>query len=82
MYYPNDIEDICYEDDHIQAVLSEIKNNFPNEFKKFLESDNGNAVDDETIKKLGQKFGTVIKPKKAKVNIQKAFQLIIDEECR
>jgi hypothetical protein len=79
MYYPHSFEEVCYTTEHIQSVLSEIKINFPNYFKTLIESDNGNTLDSETVKKLAEKFGNVSKPKKATVNVQKTLQLIVDE---
>lgn len=67
MYYPNDIEDICYEAEHIDKVLSEIKINFRNYFDKFIDSEAGNALWNEYALKLARHFngdGEVIKKKK------------------
>jgi hypothetical protein len=80
MYYPNDIEDICYEAEHIDKVLSEIKINFRNYFDKFIDSEAGNALSNEYALKLARHFngdGEVIKKKKK--DTKNVFTEIIKE---
>lgn len=76
MFYPNPIEDICYDEDHIETVLSEIKANFHDYFNKFIDTESGNTIGDESIKKLASAFGIEAIPKKKKVNAKKAFESI------
>ena len=49
MYYPNDIEEICYDPNHIQKVLDEIGLHLPPYFQKYIETEGGNSVTDEAI---------------------------------
>jgi hypothetical protein len=79
MYYPNSIEDICYTPDHIQSVLAEISNNFSSYFEKFIESDNKNAIDFDSMVKLAEKFGNSNKPKQAPVDVKASFPRIVQE---
>ncbi|AXI08444.1 hypothetical protein CUC15_05715 [Oceanobacillus zhaokaii] len=82
MYYPNIIEDICYDSDHIEQVLTEIKLNFHDYFSDFLQSEAGNGLSDDYVVNLVKHFGNdsqgqVIK--KRKKDTKKAFQQIIKE---
>ncbi|QIB26843.1 hypothetical protein [Caloranaerobacter azorensis] len=80
MYYPNDIEEICYDDDHIQQVLAEIKANFYDYFEKFLETEAGNKITRIEFDKLSSEFGcTNIRITKKKINKAKVLKQIIDE---
>lgn len=79
MYYPNSIEDICYEKDHIDQILTEIKANFQDYFHDFLYTDGGNIIDDENLKKLAEHFGSSIKDKKKNKNIKEDYSRLISE---
>jgi hypothetical protein len=57
MYFPNHIEDICYEKDHIEQVLCEIRSNFPHYFEKFIETEAGRVLSNENFIKLAEHFG-------------------------
>jgi hypothetical protein len=69
MYYPdcleyeNNIEEICYSEKHIDKVWEEIKKTIPTYFKKYIETENGNVVEDKDVEKLMAKFGSSAKPK-------------------
>jgi hypothetical protein len=56
MYYPNDIEEICYEQDHINKVLDEITIYLAEYFKVYIETEGGHSVNDDDIKKLASVF--------------------------
>ncbi len=62
------VEDICYEDSHVEKVLVEIKGHFDEYFEKFIETGAGNKVSMADFEKLQKKFG--VDP--AKVNNKKA----------
>lgn len=84
MHHPNwDIEEICYDSNHIEAVLSEIKANFPQYFDKFLETEAGARVTKEDFAAAGGLF-RVAKITEAKKNSDKGvlFTRIIDEAIR
>ena len=82
MYYPNSIEEICYERDHIDRVLSEIKANFSDYFHDYLDTDAGNIVDDENIQKLAEHFGSSVKKKKKNLNKKDVFTRLITESIK
>jgi len=79
MYYPNDIEEICYEKDHIQKVLGEIKANIPDYFEKYVSTDAGHSADDEKLAQLAEKFGSSPKRNKKKVNKEEVLNRIVKE---
>lgn len=79
MFYPHPIEDLCYTEDHIEKVMTEIRTQFPFYFEKFIQTENGNELDVDTIQKLANKFGNPHKPKKKKDNIRERYSRIIDE---
>ncbi|MGG3041786.1 hypothetical protein ABEO76_01070 [Bacillus anthracis] len=58
MYYPNDIEGICYEEQHIERVVTEIKVHFQDYFERFIESEAGTLVSAKQAQKLADKFGS------------------------
>lgn len=80
MYYPHDIEEICYEKDHIELVLSEIKANFYDYFQKFIETEAGSVPNHESLVMLAQHFGTTVK--KNKKDASDAFKRIIAEKIK
>lgn len=82
MYYPNSIEEICYERDHIDRVLSEIKINFPDYFRQYLDTDAGNVVDDENLQKLAEHFGNSVKKRKKNVNKREVFTRLLSESIK
>jgi hypothetical protein len=58
MYYPNNIEDRCYEEQHIERVVTEIKAHFYDYFDLFIQSEAGATLSQEQIKILAEKFGS------------------------
>lgn len=58
------VEDICYEDSHVEKVLAEIKRHFDEYFEKFIETGAGNKVSMADFEKLQKKFG--VDPAKVK----------------
>ena len=51
------VEATCYEEAHIQAVLSEINQNFEAYFPRFIETQAGKALSGEQFNRLRQRFG-------------------------
>lgn len=51
------VEDICYEDSHVEKVLIGIKEHFDEYFEKFIETGAGNKVSLTDFEKLQKKFG-------------------------
>lgn len=50
------VEDVCFNEKHIKEVLDVITNNFDVWFDKFLQSENGIIISDETFELLSKKF--------------------------
>jgi hypothetical protein len=63
MYYPNDIEEVCFDQTHIDKVWDEMNKVIPNYFQKFIETEGGNTIQSNTIEKLVEKFGSTSTPK-------------------
>jgi hypothetical protein len=63
MYYPNDIEEICYDQTHIEQVWGEICKTIPNYFQKYIDTEGGRSIEESEIEKLAAKFGSTSKPK-------------------
>lgn len=79
MYYPNDIEDVCYKDQHIERVVAEIKAHFHEYFDLFIQSDSGSALSAEQIEMLAEKFGSDGVVKTRKKDTQVVLKNIIAE---
>lgn len=79
MYYPNNIEDICYEQNHIDEVVTEIKNNIPAYFDKFVETEGGNSMSYDKLTELANKFGATLQPKKKPQNTKVVLQRLIEK---
>ena len=47
-----DVEEPCYNYEHIKKVLGEIKRNFEGYFQRFLETNAGNGLTEEDFTKL------------------------------
>ena len=50
------VEDVCYEQEHVEKVLHAIKKNFDEHFNRFLDSTGGKGVSLESIQELQKKF--------------------------
>jgi len=79
MYYPEKIEEISYEPEHIEKVVAEIQNNFKEYFDKYVESENGNSLDELDISALADKFKISPKVKKKAINKNDNLSRIIGE---
>ena len=83
VYYPNAIEEICYDKNHIQQVLAEIKINFYDYFDKFIQTEDGNKITESYFKELSNELGsTNIKVTKRKINKAKLFKNIINDSIK
>lgn len=63
------VEDICYEDDHVEKVIAVIRKNIDEYFARFIETGAGNKVSMADFEMLQKKFG--VDP--AKANNKKAI---------
>lgn len=62
MYYPNWIEDLCYEPAHVSQVLQALRNGFSDYYPAFLETRSGAVVGDQAARELAQHFGGTFDP--------------------
>jgi hypothetical protein len=79
MYYPNDIEDICYQQDHIDKVWNEIEKVLPIYFEKYINTEGGHSVTADEIEKLAAKFGSTSKPKNKSKDIGKILKFLLND---
>ncbi|MGV3267083.1 hypothetical protein [Cytobacillus pseudoceanisediminis] len=79
MYYPNNIEDRCYEEEHIERVLTEIKAHFHDYFDAFIQSAGGTSLSEQKIKMLAEKFGSDGAVKTRRKNTAEVLKNIIAE---
>lgn len=59
MYYPNSIEEICYEEAHIQQVLAEIEANFSDYFERYLKTEAGTRISWEMLQDISTEIGVI-----------------------
>ena len=79
MYYPNSIEEICYKNEHVEQVLTEIRANFSDYYYDFINTDGGSIIDDENLKKLAEHFGSLTTNKKKNKNVNEVYSRLISE---
>jgi hypothetical protein len=79
MYYPNDIEEICYEQDHIDKVWEEMKQIIPEYFQRYIDTEGGHSIQDSEAEKLAEKFGSTSKPKSKSKDTKKILERLIKE---
>lgn len=78
MYYPNHIEEICYEDEHVNQVVEEIKANFSHYFNLYLETEDGQKISEKDFEELAKKFGCTKNGKSTKtIDKSKAYKSIV-----
>jgi len=63
MYYPNNIEELCFEQSHIDKVWEEMEKIIPEYFQKMIDTEGGNIIHESDLDKLVLKFGSTLKPK-------------------
>lgn len=79
MYYPNDIEDLCYEQTHIDKVWEEINLILPIYFQQYIVTEGGHSVIDKEAEKLAEKFGSTAKPKSKNKDSKKILERLLKE---
>ena len=72
-----DVEEICYEDEHIAAVQDEMKSNFDDYFNRFLESNAGYSITDKDFAKLQEKFGNKVSNKQGEKDRSASYKHIL-----
>lgn len=73
------VEDICYEQGHVERVLDEIKQNFDGYFLRFLDTTGGKGLSIEAIQGLQKKFGIEVQKKKKNRDLTENYKVIIHE---
>lgn len=79
MYYPNDIEEICYDQNHIDKVWEEMKQIIPEYFQRYIDTEGGHGIQDSEAEKLAAKFGSTSKPKSKTKDTKKILERLIKE---
>ena len=79
MYYPNDIEEICYEQDHIEQVWDEMKQSITIYFQQYIDTEGGHSINDSEAEKLAEKFGSTSKPKNKVKDGKKILERLLKE---
>ena len=73
------VEDICYEQGHVERVLDAIKKNFDHYFIRFLDSSGGKGISIKDIQSLQKKFGIDAQKKKKNRDLTENYKAIIRE---
>jgi hypothetical protein len=85
MYYPNcldyenNIEVICYDQEHIDNVWDEMNQVIPLYFQQYISSNGGHSLNESEIEKLAAKFGSTSKPKLKSKDIKKILGRLLKE---
>ncbi|WP_240374046.1 hypothetical protein [Bacillus piscicola] len=58
MYYPHNIEEVCYAPEHVEQVLTEIRLTFPDYFHDFIQSEAGQGLSLDDLAGLAEHFGS------------------------
>lgn len=73
------VEDICYEQEHVEKVLAAIKQNFGLHFDRFLDSSGGKSISIENIQGLQKKLGIEVQKKSKNSDLTENYKTIIRE---
>lgn len=73
------VEDICYEQEHVEKVLAAIKQNFGQHFDRFLDSSGGKGISIENIQGLQKKLGIEVQEKRKNSDLTENYKAIIRE---
>ena len=79
MYYPNDIEEVCYEQEHIDKVWEEIKQSISTYFQQYIDTEGGHSINESEVEKLAEKFGSTAKPKSKTKDSKKILERLLKE---
>ncbi len=79
MHYPNDIEEICYEQAHIDEVWKMIEKQLPDYFSKYIDKEgSNNSITTDTVADLATHFGSSAKPKHKQKDAKVILKRLID----
>ena len=73
------VEEVCYDLSHIQQVIEVINNKFEEYFEEFIKLEGGNAISEESIKKIAKKLGVENIKSKNNVDFKSVFKNIVVE---
>jgi hypothetical protein len=73
------IEDICYNQNHIEQVVKVLKKNFKYYFDDFINLEAGYSVSNKTVKKIENSIGISDINNKKNINVKKKFKNIITD---
>ena len=73
------VEDICYEQEHVEKVLAAIKQNFGLHFDRFLDSSGGKSISIESIQGFQKKLGIEVQKKRKNSDLTENYKAIIRE---
>jgi len=83
MYYHNDnndnVEEICYEQDHIDKVWNEMKLVIPVYFQKYIDTEGGHSLQDNEIEKLAAHFGSTSNPQSKTKDTKEILKRLLRE---
>ena len=79
MYYPNFIEEVCYQEHHINKVLHEINKSIPGYFQKFIDTENGTTVTADVAAKISVNIGATSNPSHKPKDPKKVLERILKE---
>lgn len=73
------VEDICYQQEHVETVLTAIKKNFEQHFIHFLDSTGGMGISLKEIQGLQKKLGIDVQKRKKNQDLTENYKTIIRE---
>lgn len=73
------VEDVCFEQDHVEKVLSVIRDNFEPYFTRFIDTTAGKGVSLENIQNLQKKLGVGVQKSKKNNDLSSNYKTIIRE---
>ncbi len=73
------VEDVCYEQEHVEKVLDVIKKNFDAYFLRFLDTTAGKGISSNDIQELQKKLGVEVRQKKKNNDLTANYKTIIRE---
>lgn len=82
MYFPEDIEDVCFEPDHVKKVLVEIRKHLPDYFNRYIETEAGKSISHEAVAKIANGLKATAVPTSKRVNKTIVLKRILAEAIK
>ncbi len=73
------VEDVCYEQEHVETVLRSIKKNFDQHFIRFIDTTGGKGISLEDVQGLQKQLGIEVQQKKKNRDLTDNYKAIIRE---